>query len=157
MQELTMKGIQQKLQKSYFRCKKNTWHVECNCILQPPKYLIIIVNRFRYINNNITKDRYSIPMDITIVLDLNKFNLQTTIDHHGSSVYSGDYTLSTVVKINTHTYMYIYMYMYIYIYKMDCVCQRYHKECSTRTCTDDCYNCWKKSKLKSYVRPWFHG
>ena len=42
-------------------------------------------------------------------------------------------------------------YIYIYIYQMDCVCQRYHKECSTRTCADDCYNCWKKSKLKSYV------
>ena len=40
---------------------------------------------------------------------------------------------------------------------MDCVCQCYHKECSTRTCADDWYNCWKKSKLKSYVRPWSHG
>ena len=30
--------------------------------------------------------------------------------------------------------------LYIYIYQMDCVCQRYHKECSTRTCADDCYN-----------------
>ena len=35
----------------------------------------------------------------------------------------------------------------IWSYKMDCVCQRYRKECSTRTCVDDCYN----------VRPWFHG
>ena len=34
-------------------------------------------------------------------------------------------------------------YIYIYIYQMDCVCQRYHKECLTRTCADDCYNCWK--------------
>ena len=49
------------------------------------------------------------------------------------------------------------IYIYIYIYIMDCVCQRNHKECSTRTCADDCYNCWKKSKLKSYVGPWFHG
>ena len=49
------------------------------------------------------------------------------------------------------------IYIYIYIYQMDCVCQRYNEECSTRTCADDCYNCWKKSKLKSYVRPWFHG
>ena len=49
------------------------------------------------------------------------------------------------------------LYIYIYIYQMDCACQRYHKECSTRTCADDCYNCWKKSKLKSYVRPWFQG
>ena len=38
----------------------------------------------------------------------------------------------------------LYLYVYIYIYQMDCVCQRYHKECSTRTYADDCYNCWKK-------------
>ena len=24
-----------------------------------------------------------------------------------------------------------YIYKYIYKYKMDCICQRYHKECST--------------------------
>ena len=27
--------------------------------------------------------------------------------------------------------------------QMDYVCQRYHKECSTRTCADDYYCCWK--------------
>ena len=26
---------------------------------------------------------------------------------------------------------------------MDCVCQRCHKKCSTRTCVDDYYCCWK--------------
>ena len=57
----------------------------------------------------------------------------------------------------TSSRMYSSVPIYIYIYQMDCVCQRCHKECSTRTCADDCYNCWKKSKLKSYVRPWFHG
>ena len=41
-------------------------------------------------------------------------------------------------------------FWHIYIYQMDRVCQCYHKECSTCTCADDCYNCWKKSKLKSY-------
>ena len=43
------------------------------------------------------------------------------------------------------------MCIYVYIYISNCVCQHYHKECSTRTCADDCYNCWKKSNLKSYV------
>ena len=38
----------------WFRCKKDTWHVKSNYILQLPKYLIIIVNWFRYINNNVT-------------------------------------------------------------------------------------------------------
>ena len=63
-------------------------------VLDPPKCLIIIVNWFRYINNNLTKDRCSIPMDITIVLGLLKFNLKSAIDHHGPSMYSGHYTTS---------------------------------------------------------------
>ena len=76
------------------RCKKNTWHVEFNDILQPPKYLIIVVNQFKYINNNFTKDKCSIPMDMTVLLDHHEFSLQATIHHHGPSVYSGHYTTS---------------------------------------------------------------
>ena len=33
MQELIMQGMQQKYEKSFFRCKKNIWHVESNYIL----------------------------------------------------------------------------------------------------------------------------
>ena len=94
MQELIMQGLQQKLEKSCFRCNKNTWHVESNHILQPPNYLIIIVNRYRYINNQFAKDKCSIPMDMTVVLGYHKFSLQATIDHHGPSIYSGHYTTS---------------------------------------------------------------
>ena len=68
MQELIKQWMKQKLENSCFRCKKNTWHVESNYLLQPLKYLIIVVNRFRYINNNFTKDRCSIPMDLTVEL-----------------------------------------------------------------------------------------
>ena len=92
MQKLIKQRMKQKLEKSCFRCKKNTWHVESNYLLQPPKYLIIVVNRFRYINNKFTKDGCSIPMDMTVVLGLHKFSLQATIDHHGPSMYSGRYT-----------------------------------------------------------------
>ena len=94
MQELIKQGIKQKLEKSCFRCKKNTWHVESNYLVQSPKYVIIVVNRFRYNNNNFTKDRCSIPMDVTVVLGLHKFSLQATIDHHGPSMYSDHYTVS---------------------------------------------------------------
>ena len=38
-----------KREKSCFRCKKNTWHVESNYILQHPKYLIIVVDQFIHI------------------------------------------------------------------------------------------------------------
>ena len=67
MQDLIVQGMQQKLHKSWSWCNKNTWHVESNYILQPPKYLLLIVNRFRYTNNNVKKDRCSIPMDTTVL------------------------------------------------------------------------------------------
>ena len=62
-------------------------HLACRIyILQSPKYLIIVVNWLRYINN--------ISMDMTVVLGLHKFSLQATIDHHGPSMYSGHYNAS---------------------------------------------------------------
>ena len=94
MQNLILQGLQQKLQKSCSRCNKNTWHVESSYILQHPKYLLLFVNRFRYINNNVTKDRCSIPMDMTVRLGPLKFSLRATIDHHGPSTHSGHYTAS---------------------------------------------------------------
>ena len=82
MQNLILQGLQQKLQKSCSRCNKNTWHVESSYILQPPKYLLLFVHRFEYINNYITKDRCSIPMDTTVRLGPLKFSLRATIYHH---------------------------------------------------------------------------
>ena len=89
-----MQGVRQKLEKSCFRCKKNTWHVESNYISQPPKYFIIVVNRFRCSNNNVTEDSCSIPLDITVVLGLHIFSLQAIKGHHGPSLYSGHYAAS---------------------------------------------------------------
>ena len=94
MPNLILQGLQQKLQKSCSRCNKNTWHVESSYILQPPKYLLLFVNRFRYIDNNVTKDRCSILMDTTVRLGSLKFSLRATMDHHGPSIHSGHYTAS---------------------------------------------------------------
>ena len=94
MQNLILPGLQHKLQKSCSRCNKNTWHVESSYILQPPKYLLLFVNRFRYINNNVTNDRCYISMDTTVRLGPLKFSLRATIDHHGPSIHSGHYTAS---------------------------------------------------------------
>ena len=100
MQNLILQGLQQKLQKSCSRCNKNTWHVESSYILQPPKYLLLFVNRFRYINNYVTKDRCTIPMDMTVRLGPLKFSLRATIYHHGPSIHSGHLLhLSIVAKI----------------------------------------------------------
>ena len=37
-------------------------------------------------------------MDKNNMLGPHKFNLQAAIDHHGLSIHSGDYTLSTATK-----------------------------------------------------------
>ena len=108
IQNLILEDLQQKLQNSCSRYNKNTRHVESSYILQPPKYLLLFVNRFRYINNNVAKDRRPIPMDTTVKLGPLKFSLQATIDHHGPSVYSGHYTASidcckTTFYCNDHT------------------------------------------------------
>ena len=69
-----------------------TRHAEPNYILQPPKNLVVIVKLFRYINNNVTEDKCSIPIDMTIVLRPTQFSLQANIDHNGPSMYSGHCT-----------------------------------------------------------------
>ena len=94
MQNLILQGLQQKLQKSCSWCNKNTWYVESSYILQPHKYLVLFVNWFTYINDNITKDRCPIPIDTTVRLGPHKFNLRATIDHHGPSIHSGYFTAS---------------------------------------------------------------
>ena len=91
---LKINKLSSKLQKSCSRCNKNTWHVESSYILQPPKYLLLFVNRLRYINNNVTKDRCPIPMDTSVRLGPLKFSLRATIDHHGPTILSGYYTAS---------------------------------------------------------------
>ena len=94
MQNLILQELQQKWQKFCSRCNKNTWRVKSNYILQPPKYLLLFVNRFRYINDNVTKDRWSIPTATTVWLGPLTFILRATIDHHGPSIHSGHYTAS---------------------------------------------------------------
>ena len=56
--------------------------------------MIVIVNRFGYVNNLPNKDRCSIPIDMTVKLGPHIFSLQATIDHHGASIQHGHYTAS---------------------------------------------------------------
>ena len=63
-------------------------------LLQPPKYLIIIVNRITYSNNRITKNKGRMPLDLYIKLGPYKFSIQASVDHHGYSMNSGHYTAS---------------------------------------------------------------
>ena len=77
-----------------FMLNKICLSLSLSYMLQPPKYLLLFVNRFRYINNNVTKNRCSIPMDTTVRLGPLKFSLRATVDHHEPSIHSGHYTAS---------------------------------------------------------------
>ena len=59
MQELVLQEHKQKLCKTCSCCKNYSWHVESKHILQHPKYLSIIVNRFNFINNKILRTEVS--------------------------------------------------------------------------------------------------
>ena len=89
MQELLMQEHKQKLYKTCSCCGRDTWHMESKRFLQPPKYLIIIVNRITYSNNRITKNKSRMPLDQYIKLGPYKFSLQAFVDQHGYSMNSG--------------------------------------------------------------------
>ena len=57
MQELLMQEHKQKLYKTCSCCGRDTWQIESKQILQPPNYLIIIVNRITYPNNRILRTK----------------------------------------------------------------------------------------------------
>ena len=94
MHELLMQEHKQKIYKTCSCCGRDTWHIESKQILQPPNYLIIIVNRITYSNNRITKNKSRMPLDLYIKLGSYKFSLQASVDHHGYSMNSGHYTAS---------------------------------------------------------------
>ena len=98
LQELVLQDHKQKLYKTCSCCKKDTWHVESEHLLQPPNYLIITVNRFNYINDIITKNKSLIPLDLDIILGPYKFSLQATIYHPENFIHCGRYTAS----VNCH-------------------------------------------------------
>ena len=52
-----MQEHNQELYTIFYPCTKDTWHVESNHILQPPKYRVINVNTFNYIDIKFMKNR----------------------------------------------------------------------------------------------------
>ena len=57
MQELLMQEHKQKLYKTCSCCGRDTWHIESKKFLQPPNYLIIIVNRITYSNEGLLRTK----------------------------------------------------------------------------------------------------
>ena len=99
----------QKLYKTFSCCGRDTWHIESNQILQPPKYLIINVNRITYSNNRITKNKSRMPLDLYIKLCLTIFSykllwtimdtLWTTVITQPQSIVVGKHFTATIVKL----------------------------------------------------------
>ena len=94
IQELLLQDLKPKIYKTCSCCGRHTWHLESKHILQPPKNLLIIVNRVTHSNNRKTKNNSRMPLDLYIELGQYKFSLQASVDHHGYSVDSGHFTAS---------------------------------------------------------------
>ena len=73
--------------------KKDTWLVECKHLFQPLIYLIIIGNRFTYMNNKGTKPLSRIPLDLNIMPGLYEFNLQATVNNYGLPMQCGHWSI----------------------------------------------------------------
>ena len=86
MQGLFLQEHKQKLCKTCFCCRKDTWHVED--IVQLSEYIILIVNRFSYMNGKIIKKRSVILQDANIMLGAYKSNLRATVDHRRHMNYA---------------------------------------------------------------------
>ena len=84
----SMQKLLKKLYKTCSCCGIDTCHIESKQILQPLKYLIIIVNRITYSNNRITKNKSRMLLDLYIKLGPYTFSLQASADHHGYSINS---------------------------------------------------------------------
>ena len=103
MHELLLQEHKQKIYKTCSCCGRDTWHIESKQILQPPKNLLIIVNRITYSNNRITKNKSPMPLDLYNKLGPYKFSLQASVDHHGYYMNSGHYTASITCCGKTFT------------------------------------------------------
>ena len=109
MQELLMQEHKQNLYKTSSCCGRDTWHIEWKQILQPPKYLIIIVNRITHSNNRITKNTTRMPLDRYIQLGPYNFpykllwtimdTLWTVVITHPQSIVVWKRFFVTIIKL----------------------------------------------------------
>ena len=99
MQELLMQEHKQKLYKTCSCCRRDSWHIESKHILQPPKYLIIIVNRITYSNNRITENKSRMLLDLYIKIGPYKFPLQASVDHQGYSMNREQWSLHSLNQL----------------------------------------------------------
>ena len=113
--ELVMQGLEEKLEKSCFQCKRNTWHKCSQHILHSPKYLIINIKPFSYAGNQFIRNIYIAPLGLDFMLGTYTFSQQATIDHHRFFMYSGHYTAAvyccekTFIAITTKLMYLIYI------------------------------------------------
>ena len=108
-QELLMQGHKQKLYKTCPCCGRDTWHTESKQILQPPQYLIIIVNRITYSNNRITKEKVECLWIYTLNWVLTNFlykllwtimdTLWTVVITQPQSIVVGKHFIVTIIKL----------------------------------------------------------
>ena len=91
----TQESVNESLVKqSFLRCKRDTWNTYSEHIVQPSKYIIIIGNRFNYIDSQSNKKVCFVHLDPNTMLGSCTFSIQDTTDHHELSVHCGHCTAS---------------------------------------------------------------
>ena len=83
-------------------CKSSTKHEETMTIVQPPKFLAIIVNRFDQASIG-GKNKSKICLDKELLVASARYNIVGSIHHFGASITSGHYTTNIYYQNTAYT------------------------------------------------------
>ena len=76
----------------YNSCGTDTDHFERTRLLQPPQFVVILINKFRTEGGICQKDQTPISIENNICINGFPFLLLAIIHHHGITIRSGHYT-----------------------------------------------------------------
>jgi ubiquitin C-terminal hydrolase len=74
-------------------CNKNSVHQYSKEIIIVPKILVVLINRFGYVNGISVKNKFNISIDEEFTLKGCVYELIGIIHHHGQTAVSGHYTV----------------------------------------------------------------
>ena len=91
------------LTKNCTSCACDTEHLERTTLLQPPQYLVILINRFSFQDGIELKIETPILLENVIKIKEHFFCPRGIIHHHGSTLRSGHYTASIISQDTLYT------------------------------------------------------
>ena len=91
------------LSKKCNSCGTDTDHFERTRLLQPPQFVVILINKFRTEGGICQKDQTPISIENNICINGFPFLLLAIIEHHGITIRSGHYTATLVSNGKLYT------------------------------------------------------